>query len=270
MNAVQRRVEIYQILQQSTTIEIHDLAERLDVSAMTIRRDLALFEKQGIFVKTYGGGYVNKGVGIEPSFAVKQGQMLTEKRYIASAASKLVNEGDSVVLDCGTTPLQLVSYLSSKRITLITNSWPVINQIQANSKMKVILAPGEYSQISAGALSGMTAEFYRNIHADIAFISTQGFCIKYGATVPDNEDAVVKQSILENAKTKVLLLDHTKIGSRYLARYGAPCDFDIIITDDQVNEKQVEDLKTICENVIIADSKSFEQIISKDKVEDDI
>ncbi|MGI6527995.1 MAG: DeoR/GlpR family DNA-binding transcription regulator [Caldicoprobacterales bacterium] len=253
MNATQRRMEIYALLQKQTTAEVNDLAERFGVSTMTIRRDLALFEKQGLVVTNYGGAYLNKGAGIEPAFAVKQGQMKQAKQSIARKAAELVKDGDSIVLDCGTTPLQIVNYILQKRITIITNSWPVVNHIHGSSKAKLILAPGEYNEVSAGVISSMTMEFYRNFHADIVFISTQGFSAEQGGTVPDPADADVKRSILNSGKRKVLVADHTKLGKVFLAKHAEPHDFDVIITDDQADEKYIRKLKKVCGQVMIAE-----------------
>ncbi len=258
MNATQRRMEIYSILQEHVTAEVNDLSERLGVSTMTIRRDLALFEKQGLVVTSYGGAYLNKGAGIEPSFALKQGQMADVKQFIACEAASLIKDGDSVVLDCGTTTLQIVKYMLKKRITVITNSWHVVSYVQGTNKIKLVLAPGEYNEISAGVISSMTMDFYRNFYADVVFISTQGFSIERGATVPDVGDADVKHAILKSAKTKVLVLDSTKLGKDYLAKHAEPTDFDIIITDEMADEAYVKRLESVCGRVIIANKRACE------------
>ena len=202
VNSAQRRMELFRILQNQITVEVNDLSERLGVSTMTIRRDLALFEKQGLVVTNYGGAYLNNGAGIEPSFALKQGQMADLKQSIAREAAELIGDGNSIVLDCGTTPLHIMKYIQKKKITIITNSWPVVHYVQGNPKIKLILAPGEYNDITAGVISEMTIDFYRRFYADIVFISTQGFSLEHGATVPHIVDAYVKEAILKSAKKK--------------------------------------------------------------------
>lgn len=253
MNSTQRRMEIYRILQEQITVEVSDLAEQLSVSTMTIRRDLALFEKQGLVVTNYGGAHLNKGAGIEPSFVLKQGQNLNLKQNIAREAAKLITDGDSIIIDCGTTTLQIINYIRKKHIVVITNSWPVVSYIEPSSKIKLILASGEYNQISAGVLSSITIDFYKNFYADTVFISTQGFSTEHGATVPDVDDANVKNAIMNSAKTKILLLDNTKLDKRYLAKHASPTDFDIIITDSQTNAEYIKKLQSVCKRVIVAD-----------------
>lgn len=259
MNAAKRRMIIYKMLEEQITVEVNNLSELLGVSTMTIRRDLALFERQGLVVTNYGGAYLNKGAGVEPSFALKRGQMGEAKQNIACEAANLINDGDSIVLDCGTTPLQIIKYLQNKKTTIITNSWPVINYVQGNPKIKLILAPGVYSETSAGVLSGMTIEFYQQFCADIVFMSTQGFCVKHGATVPDANDANVKKAVMNSAKTKILVVDHSKIDKRYLVCHAKPSDFDMIITDDKIDNAYLEKMNQHCKKVVITNRFATEK-----------
>lgn len=254
MNVSQRRIEIFNILQRNKTIEVNELAKQFNVSTMTIRRDLLIFEKQGLVTLTYGGAYLNKGVSVEPNFSLKSAQVVEYKEAIAIEASKMINDGDSIIIDCGTTTLNIVKYIQNKKVTIITNSWPVISYLQGNSKIKLILAPGEYSEISAGTISSMTVEFYKNFFADKVFISTQGFSIEKGATVPSVDNALVKEAILKSAKEKILLVDHTKFGNNYLAKHSDISQLDYIITDEQVEDYYLNILKQQCKNVVVAKS----------------
>ena len=146
MNSTKRRMEIFNILQKEQSVKVLDLAEIFEVSLMTIRRDLALFEKQGLITTNYGGAYLNSKSAIEPSFSLKSSQMTDKKQLIGYEAAKLVEEGDTIIVDCGTTTLQMVKYIQDKKLTVITNSWPVVNYLGNNPKIKLILAPGEYNE----------------------------------------------------------------------------------------------------------------------------
>lgn len=252
MSLSQRRIEIFNILQKNKTIEVNELAKQFDVSTMTIRRDLLIFEKQGLVTLSYGGAYLNKGVSVEPNFSLKSSQVVEYKEAIAIEASKLINDGESIIIDCGTTTLNIMKYIQNKKVTIITNSWPVVSYLQGNPKIKLILAPGEYNEISAGTISSMTIEFYKKIFADKVFISTQGFSLENGATVPSIDNALVKEAILRSAKEKILLVDHTKFGNNYLASHCDISELDCIVTDDKVEEHYLNILKQQCKNVIIA------------------
>ena len=253
MTSTQRRMQIFEIMQAEKTVDVNELAKKFDVSAMTIRRDLALFERQGLVTTNYGGAYINQGTAIEPSFSLKAGQMQQNKKNVARVAAEMVKNGDSIIIDCGTTTLQLANYIQDKRITVITNSLAIVNYLQSNNKIKLILAPGEYSETSAGVLSNMTIDFYNKFNVDTVFMGTQGFDVEKGATVPDIEDAGVKSALLEAGKKRVLLLNNEKWRDNYLIKYADVRNFDEIITDRGTDPQQVERARACGVEVIIAD-----------------
>jgi len=255
-NTTKRRMQIFNILAEVKTVDINDLVQKFGVSAMTIRRDLALFEKQGLVTTNYGGAYLNQGTAIEPSFSLKSGQMINQKKRIAKAAAGLIKDGDSIIIDCGTTTLQLVHYIQDKNITVITNSWLILNYLRANRKIKLILAPGEYDDISAGVLSNITVDFYNKFNADTVFMSTQGFDVDKGVTVPDVEDACVKSSIMNAAGNHILMVGSEKFGKSFLSKYAEVYHFDYIITDSGVDKAYLKKVKECGSKVIVTDDKS--------------
>ena len=251
MNAAQRRMEIYQLLEKQRSVEVNNLAGFFNVSTMTIRRDLSLFESQGLVTTSYGGAYLNRGAGIEPGFALKQGFMTKAKQNIAEAAASLIKDGNTIIVDCGTSTVEIFRCIKNKKITIISGAWSAIGYLHGNRKITLILAPGEYDELSAGTVSEMTAEFYRNFNADLVFISTQGLDPAYGATVPSSKDAMVKRSLLKAGKKTVLLADSSKIGKRYFARHAKTEEFDTIITDDKISKKYSAEIKKRCRKLII-------------------
>lgn len=256
MTAAERRIKIFNILQENKAVEINELAKLFSVSTMTIRRDLAVFERQGLVTTSYGGACLNQGTAIEPSFFLKSGQMIDYKKNIGYEAAKLINDGDSIIIDCGTTTLQIAQYIQDKKITVITNSLPVINYLQGNSKIKLIIAPGEYSDTSSGAVSSLTIEFFKHFNADKAFIGTQGFDIKRGATVPDPLDADVKKELLNSAQQRILIIDHEKFGKTFLSKHADISDLNYIITDSETDKRYIDELLNSDVKVLIANNNS--------------
>lgn len=246
----ERIIKIFELINARKYLTVAELSELFGVSAMTIRRDLAKLEAQGIITTNYGGATLNEGVSSEPSFGIKSGQSQEYKDQIAHEASFIVNDGDSIYIDCGTTALELVKYITGKRITIITNSWRVVSEIQDFSKVKVLLAPGEYDPISEGALSSATISFMQNYVIDKAFISTQGADLEGGVTVPTDNDAQVKKAVMKASKYKILLADHTKFGQTFLAKHGELKEFDAIITDTEISSDLYEQLRKNGCNVI--------------------
>lgn len=252
MQSVERRMKIFEILKEKKVIQVVDLASEFHVSNMTIRRDLAKLEEQGVLTTHYGGATLNEGVSSEPSFQLKSGQSQKCKEMIAKEASFLVNDGDSIFVDCGTTTMELVKYLQSKKITIVTNSWRVLSEIKDFSKIKVIMAPGEYDVISEGVLSSSTISFIQQYRVDKAFISTQGVDEHFDVCVPMDYDAQVKRSIMNCAKHAILLVDHTKFNQSYFAKHGNLKDFDVVITDCGMDDAMFNQIKNCGISIIKA------------------
>ena len=245
MKSTERRLEIFELLKEKKIVSVLDLANYYQVSNMTIRRDLAKLEAQGILTTHYGGASLNEGVSSEPSFHLKSQHSQKDKGQIALEASYLVNDGDSIFIDCGTTTLELIRYIQNKRITIITNSWKVLSEIKDFSKIKVIMACGEYDPISEGAISSSTISFIENYTVDKAFISTQGVDDALKVSVPMDFDAQVKKSIYKCATSKILLVDHTKFHQSYFAKHGNLKDFDVVITDALLSEEDYQMYKNM-------------------------
>ena len=252
MNATNRRLEIFDILTREKEIVVQDLAERFDVTPMTIRRDLSILEKQGVATTYYGGASLNEGAASEPSFMLKNKNAQDEKVAIAYAASKLIKEGDSIYIDGGTTCYNIGRFLKNMRLTVLTNSLRMVETVADKDKIEIIVAPGIYSRISEASLSSSTIDFFRQHYVDKAFISTQGFDVKYGASVPEEMDSKVKASILPICKEAILLVDHTKFGQIFFSRHGKPEDYTTIITDEGVSAEVLDDCKREGLPVIVA------------------
>lgn len=249
---IERRREIYNILIDKKSVEVNYLSRKFKVSTMTIRRDLALLEKQGIVVTNYGGACLSEGTAIEPSFSLKAGQMIDKKKVMGLEASKLIQDGESIIIDCGTTTMQLGKHLQGKRLTVITNSLIVGNILQGYPKIKFIMAPGVYDDKSVGFLGAVTVDFFRKFNVDKAFIGAQGLDLHRGATVPDELDAEVKKTIALSAKEKILMVGHEKVGVSFLSKILDVKDFNYIITDDMVPQKAIENIEQKGVKVLVA------------------
>ena len=193
MNTTQRRYEIYEKLKKDKTVQVSELAKVYSVSLMTIRRDLDSLENQGLATKSYGGATLNESSSTEPSFEIKEGMSQSDKKEIAIYASTLIQDGDSIYLDCGTTCLELFKRIHHKKITIFTNFWKILQYVDRNTKAKIIMAPGVYNPVTQAALSESTIQFFQNYYIDKAFISVLGLDLDYGVSIPRMSDALVKK-----------------------------------------------------------------------------
>ncbi|MBE5780733.1 MAG: DeoR/GlpR transcriptional regulator [Clostridiales bacterium] len=253
MTTSQRRMRILDIIQDNKSVEVNNLAKMFSVSTMTIRRDLAIFEKQGLITTNYGGAYLNQGTSVDASFSLKSGQRIETKRAIGYEAAKLVEDGDTIIMDCGTTVLQMAKYLQDKRITIITNSWALINYFRSNSKVTLILAPGEYKENHAGVVSEMTMRFFEDLNADKTFLGTQGLDIDRGATVADFMECSIKRTMLLAGKMKVLLCDHNKFGQTFLVKEADISEVDYLVTDNQSDPTYLQRIREMGVEVRVAE-----------------
>lgn len=234
MNTTQRRYEICEKLKKDKTVQVSELAKVYSVSLMTIRRDLDSLENQGLAIKSYGGATLNESSSTEPSFEIKEGMSQSDKKEIAIYASTLIQDGDSIYLDCGTTCLELFKRIHHKKITIFTNFWKILQYVDRNTKAKIIMAPGVYNSVTQAALSESTIQFFQNYYIDKAFISVLGLDLDYGVSIPSMSDALVKKAILDSSNKKICMVDHTKFHKKYMSKIANIDDFDMIITDDKL------------------------------------
>lgn len=235
MNTTQRRYEIYETIKKEKTIEVMTLAKKYDVSNMTIRRDLDVLENQGLITKSYGGATLNESISSEPSFEIKEGVSQSDKKNIAIYASSLIQDGDSIYLDCGTTCLELFKRIHHKKITIFTNFWKILQYVDRNTKAKIIMAPGTYNPVTQAAISEITIAFFKNYSIDKAFISALGIDKDFGLSIPSMEDAEVKKAVLQVSQKKFCMMDHTKFNKKYMSKIADIQNFDSIITDEKAD-----------------------------------
>lgn len=231
MNTNTRRYEISKQLKEQKTVEVNELSQKYKVSKMTIRRDLDILEKEGIATKTYGGAIINESMSKEPSFVLKEGMSLEDKKEVAKIASHYIQDGDSIYIDCGTTCLELAKRVLHKKITMFTNFWKILEYVDIHTKAKIILAPGTYDPVTQAALSEITIEFFKNYTIDKCFIAALGIDQDFGASVPNMRDAAIKKYIMSCSKQKYLVIDASKQNQIYMSKIADIQDFDQIITN---------------------------------------
>ena len=254
MSPVERRTIIFDRLQQEGKVNLNQMAEELGVSSMTIRRDLRLFVEQGIATISSGTAHLvdskNGPVLVQPSGRTERHP--TQKQAIGRAAAQQVEDGDTIIVDCGSTPLQLLQYLGTKRVTIVTNSIPVAGLVGANPAVKLIYAPGEYSADSIGMVGPLTVDFLHTLRADKAFLGAHGFDAVGGVNEPVLGDATAKRAMIEAAGASYLLADSSKYGNVHLMALSRLSDFACVITDAGFPMDKRAELEAACNEVIYA------------------
>lgn len=235
----ERLRKIVEYVHQRSRASVQELSELFHVSESTVRRDLKELEKRALLKRTHGGAVSLQNVGFEPTYSEKEDKYRDEKQRIAQKSLELIKDGDSIVIDSGTTTLLMAAGFSRfHNLTVVTNS---INLIQKMSNMDGInvISTGGMLRKNTMALVGPTAEeSLDKIHVDKAFIATNGLDLKYGLSTPSLTEASIKEKMMAIADQVFILADHSKIGMVSFAHFGNLPDVDAVVTGNTLTEAQ--------------------------------
>jgi len=209
-----RRKEILSYLKNNEITYINELTEIFSgVSESTIRRDLKNLEEEGkVNLLTGGAAKINTSI-YETPVKTKQKLNIEEKKKIAKKAASLINDGETIYIDSGTTTLQMIQYIKNKKIKLYTTNTLVLNELN-DSQFACILIGGEITS-SLGSIVGPTTDReLSNLFFDKAFIGANGCTIKGGINTPDIKEGRKKEIVQKNSKESYVLLDNSKMGNQ--------------------------------------------------------
>jgi DeoR/GlpR family transcriptional regulator of sugar metabolism len=235
MYSAERRQEILLLLEKTSRVSVDHLAALFGVSRSSIRRDLSQLHEDGLLTRTYGGavaltGAINHSIGEKP-FAERQVANFAEKERIGRAAAKLVEEGETIFVDGGTTTERMLPHLVDKRITVVTYGLNIINRLSVNANITLIAIGGafhRYSQTFSGVLALSSVHAF-NIHFDKAFIAASGVSAA-GITNASLEEIPIKRKAIEAGQLNILLVDSSKIGVTRAGCIAPFCEVHRLIT----------------------------------------
>ncbi|KRB27303.1 MULTISPECIES: DeoR/GlpR family DNA-binding transcription regulator [Mesorhizobium] len=218
-------------VRRSASIRISRLATRLGVAGETIRRDLIELGDAGLLNRTYGGATISL-VTSEPVIAERSQTMIEERARIGRGVAGLVEKGQVVMIDGGSTTYEAARNLSQLRrdLTIITNSIGVASVAGANPTFRVILCPGTYDSREASVLGEDTVEFVRRYNADVAIIGASSLSVD-GPSDMISGAAAVKRAMIARALSTALVVTHDKFGRNSLERVCAIGELSDIVTD---------------------------------------
>lgn len=208
-----REEAILSLLRDSGELSVPELANRFDVSEMTIRRDLTELERRGVLIRTYGGARsLSQEVGDE-SYNDRASEALAEKAAIANAARAYIKPGIHVFIDSGTTTWALAKSLPRDLETHITtNDVGIAYHLLTYPKIQLSIVGGIVRQIQHAIVGSTAVETINAMNAEIAFIGVNGFSIQHGFTTVNPFDADVKHAMITRADHVIILADSTKAG----------------------------------------------------------
>jgi DeoR family fructose operon transcriptional repressor len=237
----ERKLKILEFIEEHRKATVVELCQQFKVSSATIRNDLRDLETAGLLIRTHGGAMVKTKTGLEPDMSVRKVQNLEEKKRIAEAALHLVEDGDTIILDTGTTTYELARLLAQKRdITVVTNDLPIALLLEDYESVRVVVIGGmirrKFHCTVASSFSGMNA--LSDLTVDKAFMAVNGFSLEKGASTPDLNHSETKKFMISIAARVVLLFDSTKMGRNSFAIFAPPEKIDAIVTDFLQDEER--------------------------------
>ena len=246
-----RRKQVLELVKGRGFITLTDLAREVGVSESTARRDLDHWEGRGVLKRVHGGAMsAEDGHGL-PALEARANTMVGEKRRVARAAAARVRDGEAVLLDGGTTTLELARCLVGRSLQIVTNSLPIAN-LFANSRETDLVMLGGYVYPSTGvALGPLTIQMMKGLHVQRAFLSVAGITAK-GLFNSNPLLVETERHMMHCADEVTVLADHTKVGRQALAYLCEISSIDMLIIDHDLSAAQRKLLRGAGTRVVFA------------------
>ncbi|WP_169794011.1 DeoR/GlpR family DNA-binding transcription regulator [Alicyclobacillus acidiphilus] len=256
MLAAERQRWIMDLLARESSVRVVELAKHLQVSGETIRRDLEVLESQGLLRRVYGGA-VTDAKETARLYQDREVHRTAEKQAIGRLAATLVQDGDTLFIDVGTTALAFANCLAGKeRLTVVTPSLLAANRLKQSTDARVILTGGDLQSDEPYLTGYLAEEALSQFHADRAFIATGGISFDRGLTDYNDFEVRVRKRMMASASQVVVLADTSKIGVRAFSVIGELTAMDVLVTDDAIHDSVRNRLVEMGIEVMIAPTRS--------------
>ena len=238
MLSEERRTKIAHLVRQNGKVRVKELSQEFSISEVTIRNDLKELENRGLVQRAHGGALPPDTVIVEPSLQERIRSHVEEKRRIGAAAADLVEDGDSIILDSGSTTLEIAKRLKGKRdVKVITNGVYIAMELLKAQGIQLILLGGLLRENSYSVVGHFAESMLEHLAADKLFIAADGCDLEFGLSTPNLEESRVNQVMARIARQKILVADSSKFGKRSLSRIVSMLEMDKVITDTGLPDK---------------------------------
>ncbi len=240
----ERRRSIVDFVNQNGRALVRELARKFGSSDITIRRDLELLHERGLIYRTHGGALpIRAGSESDRDLTQREMQHPREKLKIAEAAARMVREGQSIILDSGSTTTAIARALRDfQQLTIITNAINIASEL-AGSKVDVILTGGMLRKNSFSLVGPIAEESLRRLKADIVFLGVDGFDTQSGVSTPNLLEAQLNRLMVSIAARVVAVCDSSKFGRSSLSSIVPIGNIHAVITDKQIPKADLRALR---------------------------
>lgn len=253
----ERKEKILNFVEKHSSVTVKELCDLFHVSEVTIRKDLKELGNEGLLIRTHGGAVKLKETTYEQNQTDKGKERIYEKRKIAQRAYQEINDLETIILDAGTTTQELAKIIrqEDKKLTVVTNALNIANELIECKNVEVILIGGYLRKNILSCVGGFTEELFGKLIADKVFLGINNISIEYGLTTPNMQECKVKQSMLQAARRKYLLVDSSKFKTNSLYRICGFKDLNMIITDDTIDKSYISKISERDGNVVTVNVK---------------
>jgi len=242
MFAEERRNKILQLVKSGQPVKVVELSILFNVSEATIRRDLQELENLGLLQRTHGGA-VSPQLNLELSFLDREVFHLDEKRQIALTAANMVKDGETILLDAGTTTREIARALCGKRLTIATNSMDVAFIFAEEPAIEVLLLGGVWRKSINSLVGPVTNSILKLLCFDKFFLAANAVDNTLGASTHNLAEAETKRTMLQAAKKTILVVDHSKFEKKAFAKICSISEVSMIITDSGITSDTLDYLR---------------------------
>ena len=248
-----RRSAILQILKKNSNVSVTELSKHFGVSEVTIRKDLNLLKDRNLLVRTRGGAITNDTGTNEDEMSIRFKKLAhyREKQAIGRAAADLIEDGDIVIIDSGTTALQVACNLHKfKNLTVLTNALNVAQEVLSYKRFNVILLGGNIRSSSESVVGALAESNLKMFYCDKLFLGVDSFSVENGISTPSVEEANINQIMISRSRKVITVFDSSKVNKRSLAFITDLSKIDAVVTDDGLDKSIRSQLKAMDLEVI--------------------
>lgn len=246
MLSVERQQEILSLLDKHHSVQISELVERFNTSEMTIRRDLGALERKGLLRRVRGGAISNRGRSYEPPFLVRSKDRTEEKKRIGSMAASLIKSGESIMLDVGTTTLEIARNLSNhQNLTVITPCFQIAALLVEHPNIRLIVTGGILRRGELSLVGHLAEQAIEEFYVDKLFMGVGGADLEAGFTEFNLEDTLIKKAMIRRAKEITVVADSSKFGQVAFTVIAPLGVANRIITDDALPQQTADKIREL-------------------------
>lgn len=236
MRLKDRHVKTLEVLGEHSEVTVAELSQTTGVSEMTVRRDLDELERQGLLKRVHGGATRVVSRSYEPAYALRASRNVEAKARIGRRAAALLSEGETLVIDVGSTALALAQALEDVPLTVVTPSLRVANLLADKPSIRLIIAGGLLRPGEQSLVGPLAERAFEDLRCDTAFVGGGGIEITTGLTEYNLDDAHIKRVTLDSCRRCVVLADASKIGAIAFARVCPLSRVHTLVTDESDEE----------------------------------